>query len=345
MPLVPGQLTVDGLPSDYWNTAQRARWMAEDGVRRLEATLGEEYTSSRTAGRANMYAGFANRLLGENHCESVIDGGPPEPNRVYFDRAEEFFTRAVEIATNAGDEQTRQAAFAGRAAVRVFQGNWAGAMADAREVPVTFTFMANYTQDQLDQYNLVYYHNANQPFRVHSVVATYYEAYYTQSGDPRVSWKAVPGVPNAEYANVRWLPATKYKSVADDIRLVSGREMRLIEAEAALREGRLSEAITILNGLRSSLRSDHNGAPIAALQATTTDEGWTALKRERGIELWLEGRRLGDLRRWVEGDTPGAMENVADRIRLCLPIAQSERDSNRNVPTEHADPINPLFVN
>ena len=44
--------------------------------------------------------------------------------------------------------------------------------------------------------------------------------------------------------------------------------------------------------------------------ATTIDDGWTALKRERGIELWLEARRMNDLRRWKAAGTPGALDSL-----------------------------------
>ncbi len=52
-----------------------------------------------------------------------------------------------------------------------------------------------------------------------------------------------------------------------------------------------------------------NGLPEAAgvepATVSSTVEAWTALKRERGIVLWLERRRLGDFFRWNRDNTPG----------------------------------------
>ncbi len=69
------------------------------------------------------------------------------------------------------------------------------------------------------------------------------------------------------------------------------------------------------------------------------DEAWALLKRERGIDLWLEGRRLGDLRRWQEDNTPGALDprevvGEASHLQvqdLCFPISKAERDRNPNL--------------
>jgi hypothetical protein len=54
------------------------------------------------------------------------------------------------------------------------------------------------------------------------------------------------------------------------------------------------------------------------------------LKRERSIELWLEARRLGDLHRWKEDGSPGAVEDMTGR-QTCFPIGQNELDSNPNL--------------
>src|SRR5690606_38561286 len=73
--------------------------------------------------------------------------------------------------------------------------------------------------------------------------------------------------------------------------------------------------------------SDKTGLPLEPWTANNLDDAWTFLMRERGIELWLEGRRLADMRRWepyireygtlaadgqtvipIEATTPGTMD-------------------------------------
>jgi len=78
---------------------------------------------------------------------------------------------------------------------------------------------------------------------------------------------------------------------------------------------------------------------VTPIAPANLDEAWALLKRERGIELWLEGRRLGDLRRWQEDATPGALdplEMLGDAAHLtaqnlCFPISKAERDRNPNL--------------
>jgi hypothetical protein len=81
------------------------------------------------------------------------------------------------------------------------------------------------------------------------------------------------------------------------------------------------------------------------------DEAWTVFKRERGIELWLEARRMNDLRRWeddsVDGgelhplETRSSSSPVAPSFlrtpgqpgeaSLSYPIPRDERESNENL--------------
>jgi starch-binding outer membrane protein, SusD/RagB family len=343
LPTNPGQLTRDDVASAFWNQAVRARWIAEDGVERLKRTRADHERSPLVAD-ALIHAGLANRLLGENFCEAVFDGGSPEPGPAYFARAEAQLTEALAVATAAGDPARALTALAARATVRASRGDWTGAVADAAGVPLDFRFQAVFTNTELDQHNIIYWSNANQPFRTHSVIGTFYETYYAETGDPRVAWGRDAAVPNGELAIVPWLFQLKYRSRDAGINLVSGRELRLLAAEAALRDGDAGAAVAILNELRAAVRSDLDGTPLAPWpQPASLDDAWTHLKRERGIELWLEGRRLWDLRRWIAEGTPGVAEDMTDRIRLCFPIAQSEIDTNPNIRHDHPDPVNPVF--
>jgi hypothetical protein len=116
--------------------------------------------------------------------------------------------------------------------------------------------------------------------------------------------------------------------------------MRLIEAEAALVANDLAGAMTLINGVRTSKISTTTGVALEPWTAATIDEGWTALRRERGIELWIEGRRLNDLRRWKALSRPGTLHPLEDPSNpdtylnpgqtLCIPISQAEINTNPN---------------
>jgi starch-binding outer membrane protein, SusD/RagB family len=128
---------------------------------------------------------------------------------------------------------------------------------------------------------------------------------------------------------VPWLFQLKYRSREDAINLATGREARLIVAEAALRRDDPDTALDILNELRTALTSDIDAQPLEPWPDTTDPaEVWERLKIERGIELWLEGRRLADLRRWVADGSPGEAADVSDRVRLCFP---SRRRSSKPI--------------
>src|SRR5690606_19764448 len=78
---------------EYWDGAygsmQQARWVAEQGLKRIFDVLGPtEYEQNPDVARAYLLAGFANRQLGEIQCVSTIDGGPQVPNTEHFVRAD-----------------------------------------------------------------------------------------------------------------------------------------------------------------------------------------------------------------------------------------------------------------
>ncbi|MEO8575290.1 MAG: RagB/SusD family nutrient uptake outer membrane protein [Gemmatimonadales bacterium] len=309
--------------NDHWRFAQQARWVSEDGVRRMRETLGANFSKSPLAAQALVHAGFSERLLGENMCVAVIDGGAAEPRNAYFSRAEAAFTEAIAVANAAGNTTLERAARAGRASVRVWLNDWTGAAADARLVPTVFVYQAVYSSLEQAQYNRVYWANGNQPARAHSVVGTFYESYYTSTKDPRTPWSINPAFPRGTSGNVLWYFQTKFDKTSSPVNLVSAREMKLIIAESLLRSGDWPGALTEINAIRASV-----GVPPWA--ATNVAETWTALGRERGIELWLEGRRLGDLYRWQTGKVPGVFDDMTGRD-MCFPVGVSETTTNPNL--------------
>ena len=153
-------------------------------------------------------------------------------------------------------------------------------------------------------------------------MGTYFDAYFRETGDKRVSWSTDPAFPKGT-ADVLWYFQTKYTTRGASINLASGREMKLIIAEGQLREGDGSAALATINALRAA-------SSVPPRTAASTSEYWTVLGRERSIELWLEGRHLGDLFRWEEDGVPGTFDDMTGRDR-CFPIGVSELDANPNI--------------
>jgi starch-binding outer membrane protein, SusD/RagB family len=294
--------------SGPYNNGQQARWIAEEAIRRFEAR-GDVDASMMT--RAYVAAGYANRVNGDYFCWGVIDSGPLVEGAHYWERAEGHFTNA--IATAPDSDQLHQA-YAGRAQARLALEDWAGALADARQVPTDFELDVKVDFSQggsSDNHNLIFWANGGgaSAFRSFTIRFTYYDQYYTKTGDPRTRWREFPTVTDrACVGGLQGFPGNvvpctqqqKYTSRDDDIAVSTGAEMRLIEAEAMMRlnPGSWPQAMEIINANRTRYVSDHSREPLEPWTANNLDEAWSMLMRERGMELWLEGRRFADMRRW-----------------------------------------------
>ena len=321
-----------------WNNLHRARWLGDQVVTRIRGTLGEAaFAKHPLAAQALVWRGFTYRVLGENMCYSVIDGGPLKPATEDLQRAESTFTAAIAIATAANSTSLVNAAYAGRAQARMLQGNWDGAKADAAVVPTNFTYqMPYYATGDAPGYNRIYWSSTTEGlYKSHSTWGTWYAKYFESSNDPRVKFTKSTLTGAGLFppvGKVPWWPQAKYANRAAGINLGTGREMRLIEAEAALRASDIATAVARINTLHSLANVPAVSAPVAIADA------WTLLKRERGIELWLEGRRIGDFRRWLATSTPGDLDplekvgaaSYLESQATCFPLSQGEIDNNPN---------------
>ncbi|MSR35996.1 MAG: RagB/SusD family nutrient uptake outer membrane protein [Gemmatimonadetes bacterium] len=333
----------------FWQLGHQARWIAEDALKRFTA-LGQGKVQPTIMAEAYLTAGYANRVLGENMCDAVFDGGAKQPIGKHFERAQEQFTQAINLGTG----NVKTAAYAGRASVRLYLKDWAGAASDAQLVPVAFTY--TYVTDTSNQQtqNNIWFNNANSPYRSYSSFKTWQLDYYNQTGDPRVQIGVNAAIPygNATltgYGQVPWAFQQKYATANAPFKVSSGREMALVRAEAALNANDVAGAMTLINSIRTILISRTTNQPLPALTATTAAQAWTFLKRERGIELWLEARRLGDMKRWKESNAPGTLEwpNWEGLVRpdgqpggslfkenppsTCFPIPLEELETNSNL--------------
>jgi hypothetical protein len=120
--------------------------------------------------------------------------------------------------------------------------------------------------------------------------------------------------------------------------------MLLIRAEATLmlNPANWPEALALINQVRTRINKEGTTTPLVPWTASSNVETWTILMRERGIELWLDGKRLADLRRWDENGVPGDRE-LPDETQLgtfvssynpndtCYPVPLSEVNENPNV--------------
>jgi hypothetical protein len=310
-----------------WALAHTARFLAEDAIRRMDRVLGAAAPDSEPYMMAHLWAGFANRLLGENMCFSVIDGGAPGDSDVHFDRAEAQFTRTMQLAAAQGFPDVETAALAGRASVRAWLGRWSEAAQDAASVPADFMWEFPTSRESTALHNG--FARANDPYSRWSVDGSWIEEYVLATADPRTPWGTEDRERQAEDPSIEWLPEQKYGPGNFDAphQLHQGTEMRLLIAEDLLRSGSWAEAVDTVNAIRAE-------AGVQPQVATNAAEAWTALKLERLIVLWLEGRAMWDHRRYREENTPGPLPSLLDVTGrdLCYPISQVEMDTNDNVP-------------
>src|SRR5438046_1070192 len=146
-----------------WTSSNIARYTPEAAVFRFRRVMPDTLCAkSLFVGQAYLYAGFANRLLGENFCQSVIPVEMPDPTHarlgpgslgpqtLYFRRADTAFTNAIAVfiasgLTDTGTTSLLRAAYAGRASVRADLATyglaqWADVLTDAVLVTNTAVF-------------------------------------------------------------------------------------------------------------------------------------------------------------------------------------------------------------
>lgn len=337
----------------HWEQTHEAAWAAGNAWERLQDVLEGEANSFDGSSRLFLLMGLAHRFLGENFCDVVYDKGPLQPREAAFDSAIVALNQSISIGTTAGASDFVTAAHGGIAQANVGLGNWSAAVQAASQVPTNFVHNAIYHQTA----------NSNQVWNESwgraevGVWAT--PAQRVFDGDPRApyticgEWNdptdpqqgvtptgVCTGQGSGAHQGADGLTAhyrqDKYNEQGSDVPVVTGTEMRLIEAEAALLGGDLATFTSKVNEVRAFYGAEpiEQPASVGALDwPNAQDDAWSILDRERYLTLWMEGRRLFDLDRWqhpfLQGGTligPGAEPRVS-----CMPVPEIECTLNPEI--------------
>jgi hypothetical protein len=317
-----------------WNTLQQARWLGDQVVTRIRGILGETRfakhplaAQARCMARVHLPCVRRKHVLQRHRRRAAETGGGRRAAR----RIDVH--RGLAVATAANSATLVNAAYAGRAQRACSRGTGM----EQRPMPhraTSFTYQMPTTK------------RATRPDTIACTGPRRRSLYKSHS-----TWKRGTRIlrhlerPRVKYTKTTLvgaghIPAGRQsrgghgevRESGGGINLASGREMRLIEAEAALRAGDITTAIARINALRTL-----SNAPLVTAPSAIND-AWTLLKRERGIELWLEGRRIGDFRRWIAAGTPGELDpleklgtaSYLDGQGTCFPLSQNEIDTNPN---------------
>lgn len=271
---------------------------------------------------ADLYAGFSYSSLGMAMCEAAFDNGPAVNQKGMFALAEQRFTDAITNAQASGSDSVKFAAYVGRARVRLFQGNTAGALADAQLVPKGFVMNESNSGTSTRLYNRVY--AVTKQYGDYSI-PIWSQNMTTENGE--VDPRSATQLANTRSANNnQTIIYTPNKYIAGDaapMPIARYEEAQLIIAE--IQGG--AQAVSIINAMRATVGLlPYTGATDAAAIKTL-------IIGERQRVLFLEGFRNYDIERFKIPFNPpvGDLFPVGGGTygnTTCLPLPDIEKNNN-----------------
>ena len=300
-----------------------ARFSADTALGKLQLWTDAEVTGRQALlATSALYAGFSYALLGMSMCEAAFNLSAQVGQQRMFALAEQRFTAAVAAAQAAGATATLRAAYVGRARVRLYQQNKAGAAADAALVPPGFVFDASAASTDNRRYNRVF--AAINQGGFYTVEAASRALTTGGVADPRARVVAITTRP-ADARSAMFAPAQD-ASLDTPLPVASYAEAQLILAEA---QGGAA-AVAIVNALRDAAALPrYTGATDAAsVQQLVLDE--------RRRALFVQGFRNYDLQRFAVpfNPAPGTafpLKGGTYGSTTCLPLPDVERFNNPNI--------------
>jgi hypothetical protein len=302
-----------------------ARFTNDNVLRLLEGWSDAEVPNRASLmATAAAYAGYSLLLLGETMCSAAVDQGPELTPAQVFALAEERFTKALTNAQAANNTDILNMARVGRARTRLNLGRKADAANDARPVPITYVRNATYSQSTLRRYNFVFHHNRRD---IVVVEGAFRNLRFQDILDPRVKVTNT-GRLYPQSSLPIWYQE-KYPLRESPIPIARGIEAQLIVAEGEVAAGNLGAAVDIINVLHR-----RTGVGLPDYGGGSASEVLAQIVYERSAELFLEGHRLMDIKRYSLALTPppGAAYPLGGVYgnETCYPLPDVERNNNPN---------------
>jgi hypothetical protein len=324
----------------------RARFLADSVASRLKIVLGDSASRDVRLARVRAYGGYSYVLLAENLCVAAVDVSRPYPPDSLFNFAIARLTEAVTVANAVKATATATAAqkaaadslinFANVGIARANLGlnRPAAAIAAAQLVPAGFQFRVYFSGSAgfARGENQMYWgmaDSANSVNRWAAVDGTPFES-IVDSRLPLASKtlmdKAVALVPNSPTSYSTYGSAVDW-SRGGWMRIASGLEAQYIVAES---QGPTAATLAFVNARRSA------GGQGPYLGTDPMAE----LRVQRKIDFYLDGHRLGDMRRYKrfygvdeyqKGAYPGTSTGEVYGSQTCWPLSASEMNGNPNV--------------
>lgn len=299
-----------------------ARWSADNALRALEGFTDAEVAKRDSLMAASaLYAGFSLAHLGMTMCSAALDEGPEVTNMQLFAEAEDRFTRALQLATEAGVTAYGHAANVGLARIRLLLGDDSRAADAARLVPAGFVLNATASDSEIRRYNRVYHSNIQSRF--YTIEEQSRDLRTEGVPDPRA--RTIDSGERSSDGTIAWYQQ-KYTTFGSVMPVARHEEAQLIIAEV---EGGQT-AVAIVNALRARHGLPAYGGPMDA--ASILD----LLIDERRKELFVEGFRMHDIHRFgvqlvPQPGTPFPSKGGTYGSTTCLPLPDVERFNNPNI--------------
>jgi hypothetical protein len=283
-----------------WSFAGQAQTQLIRAARVVEQFVPASATRTNQIAELHALRGFTYVLLGENYCNAVpiADANDEDPsteilnNTQLFDRAIATFDQALATLGTQTNDNLRRLVAVGRGRALLNKNQPTEAAAAVATVPTSFAHSITFSNTTI--VNAMYdWMNATLNFapadREGGVGLNFVSA-----NDPRVTVvRNASGVPTprAGQDGINHFTQTVYSVGSAPVRLASGVEARLIEAEVMVRANDPAY-ITKVNEARAT-RTDLPALAPAVGQAAQVDQ----VMRERAFWFWGTAHRVGDLRR------------------------------------------------